>query len=99
MKGLFLGRGKGKTTALVYASAITAYPIVVMTEAQKTCVLDTARRCGVDIPTPVVFSENARGLHYDYVLVDNAEEVLRQCIADKMGAKVFGFTMTYDRKE
>lgn len=35
MKGLFRKRGGGKTTALVYTSAITGYPIVVPTTISK----------------------------------------------------------------
>lgn len=35
MKGLFRKRGGGKTTTLVYTSAITGYPIVVPTTINK----------------------------------------------------------------
>ena len=52
MKGLFRKRGGGKTTALVYASAITGYPIVVPTTINKRYVKDVARRAGVSIPEP-----------------------------------------------
>lgn len=47
MKGLFRKRGGGKTTALVYTSAITGYPIVVPTTINKRYVKDVARRAGV----------------------------------------------------
>ena len=46
MKGLFRKRGGGKTTALVYTSAITGYPIVVPTTISKRYVKDVARRVG-----------------------------------------------------
>ncbi len=102
MNGLFLGRGQGKTTAMVYVSAITGYPIIVPGNAQKGYIMDVARRLRVDIPDPLIFSKDAQPLpytHNNYVLVDNAEQILHQCIADKFGANIFGFTMTYDRKE
>lgn len=54
MKGLFRKRGGGKTTALVYTSAITGYPIVVPTTISKRYVKDVARRVGVSIPEPIV---------------------------------------------
>lgn len=57
MKGLFRKRGGGKTTALVYTSAITGYPIVVPTTINKRYVKDVARRAGVSIPEPIVMSE------------------------------------------
>lgn len=42
MKGLFRKRGGGKTTALVYTSAITGYPIVVPTtmNIQESFIVD-----------------------------------------------------------
>ena len=42
MKGLFRKRGGGKTTALVYTSAITGYPIVVPTTISKRYVKDVS---------------------------------------------------------
>ena len=77
MKGLFRKRGGGKTTALVYTSAITGYPIVVPTTISKRYVKDVARRVGVSIPEPIVMSEDARGRRIGGVLIDNAEEIIR----------------------
>ena len=77
MKGLFRKRGSGKTTALVYTSAITGYPIVVPTTINKRYVKDVARRAGVSIPEPIVMSEDTRGRRIGGVLIDNAEEIIR----------------------
>lgn len=77
MKGLFRKRGGGKTTALVYTSAITGYPIVVPTTINKRYVKDMAQRAGVSIPEPIVMSEDTRGRRISGVLIDNAEEIIR----------------------
>mgnify|MGYP001461068965 CR=1 FL=1 len=70
MKGLFRKRGGGKTTALVYTSAITGYPIVVPTTISKRYVKDVARRVGVSIPEPIVMSEDARDRRIGGVLIE-----------------------------
>lgn len=57
MKGLFLKRGHGKTTASVYTSAMTGCPIVVANEVCKRFTKETAIRLGVVIPDPISVTE------------------------------------------
>lgn len=49
MKGLFLQRGRGKTTASIYTSAMAGCPIIVATENSKHYIKEMAERFGVTI--------------------------------------------------
>jgi len=99
MKGLFMKRGQGKTTALIYTSACTGYPIVVGTKYQKKLIMEKATVLGVDIPDPISLSDNARGMNLSGVLIDEAQDVLRQWAMDTFKAPVVAFTMTKDEEK
>lgn len=96
MKGLFRKRGNGKTTALVYTSAMTGYPIVVSTSASKRYTKDMAHRMSVSIPEPIIMSDDIRGQQIHGVLIDNAEDIIRAYAAEHFNAPVVAFTMTLD---
>lgn len=97
MKGLFLQRGRGKTTASIYTSAMTGYPIVVANEHSKSYIKEMAQRFGVTIPDPISIGECSRGKSFpNGVLIDNAEEIIRAWARDNLDAPVIAFTMTVE---
>lgn len=96
MKGLFRKRGGGKTTALVYASAVTGYPIVVSTAASKRHIKDMAHRLNVSIPEPIAMSDDIRGRKIHGVLIDNAEDIIKAYVVEHFCAPAVAFTMTLD---
>lgn len=59
MKIINLGRGKGKTVRLLYASEWQDIPILCPTYSQKEHLIDTAKRLGLNIPEPIIASEIA----------------------------------------
>lgn len=97
MKGLFLQRGHGKTTASIYTSAMTGCPIIVATEANKHFIKEMASKFGVAIPEPISVHECVRGKSFpNGVLIDNAEEVIRAWAQENLNTHVIAFTMTVD---
>ena len=90
MKIINLGRGRGKTTRLLYASEWQHIPILCVTYAQKDNLVDQAKRLGLIIPEPIVVSEITSGrirgnkvLEKD-LLIDDAHLVL-QILLKSMG--------------
>ncbi len=97
MKGLFLRRGRGKTTASIYTSAMTGCPIIVATESSKHYIKEMAEKFGVTIPEPISVHECTRGKKFpNGVLIDNAEEVIRVWVQENLNASVVAFTMSVD---
>lgn len=97
MKGLFLGRGRGKTTASIYTSAMTGCPIVVANKISKRYIKEAAAKLGITIPEPISVHECARGKRFpNGVLIDNAEEVIKAWAQENLNASVVAFTMSID---
>lgn len=97
MKGLFLQRGRGKTTASIYTSAMTGCPIIVANENSKRYIKEMAERLYVAIPEPISVHECARGKRFpDGILIDNAEEVIQAWAQENLNTHVVAFTMTID---
>lgn len=97
MKGLFLQRGRGKTAASVYTSAMTGCPIIVANENSKRYIKEMAAKFCVAIPEPISVSECTRGRNFpNGVLIDNAEEVIRAWAQENLNTHVVAFTMTVD---
>ncbi|MCI9433364.1 MAG: hypothetical protein HFF70_13265 [Oscillospiraceae bacterium] len=97
MKGLFLKRGRGKTTASIYTSAMTGCPIVVANEISKHYIKEKATELGVTIPDPISIYECARGKKFpNGVLIDNAEAVIKAWAQENLNAPVVAFTMSID---
>ncbi len=91
MKIFNLGRGKGKTTRLLYASEFNNAPIVCSFKTSKRFLVDKARQIGLEIPEPITVSElkNLRGKRIaPRVLIDEAETVLQHLIADASGGAI-----------
>lgn len=98
MKGLFLRRGCGKTTLLLYLSKITKMPIVVSSSARAKCLQEKASSMHIRIPAPIVFGASTTGLRIDGVLVDDAEHFLQDIIGRAYHVPVIAYTMTYDEE-
>lgn len=90
-------RGKGKSTAMVYASATTGYPIMTCSKCRAKQLLEMANALEVRIPEPIIpLDEDTCGKRFDGVLVDDAEEVLRQYVTGQTHAPLVAFTMSVD---
>ena len=90
MKIICKGRGKRKTTQLLYTSDTTRVPILVPTEQEKLNLIDESQRLGLNIPNPIsvtdIRNQKTRVTHIDKCYVDNAEYVLQRLINMEIGA-------------
>lgn len=98
MKCLPRKRGSGKTTALVFTSAATGYPIVVANNVRKQYVKDLANRVHFSIPEPIIMSECIRGRVIKGVLIDDVEEVIQAYATEHFHAPVISCTLTVDEE-
>ena len=57
MKIINLGRGRGKTTRMLYASEFNDCPILCATRSQKQQLLERSKILGLNIPEPIVVDE------------------------------------------
>ncbi len=95
MRKLFMKRGEGKSTALVYASAATGCPIVVG-NAQSTFVYrELAQKYHVSIPDPIPVNQ-LNGKRYNGILLDDAEWVINAWSAEHPNTPVVAYTMSTD---
>ena len=105
MKIINLGRGKGKTIRLLYASEFNYAPILVSTFRQKDELVDKARKLGLKIPEPIVVSElmtsriqSGHAVNKD-LLVDEAPMVLQTLLRQfGMRGEVKAITLTENEK-
>lgn len=97
MRGLFLQRDHGKTTASIYTSAMTGCPIIVANEISKYYIWEMSERFGLSIPEPICIYECTRGKRFQNgVLIDNAGKVIRAWTQENLDAPVVAFTITID---
>ena len=98
MEIINLSRGGGKTTALVYASAVDRIPILCLNSQNKKYIKDLANRLGVKIPEPLTCNpSDVKKIGYlglSKILIDNAEFVIPTLIEELTGAEVRGMTMS-----
>lgn len=92
MKTLYLNRGQGKTTKLLYASEFQDAPIVCSTYMQKKYLIDKSNELKLNIPEPItideIISNKVKGTESvnKNLLVDEAPWVL-QLLLNHLGMK------------
>lgn len=93
-----LPRGGGKTTALVYASAVDKVPILCLNKQNKKYIEDLAKKLGLSIPEPLTCNtEDLLKLgrfDFEEILIDNAEFIIPILVEELAGARICGMTMS-----
>lgn len=93
-----LPRCGGKTTALVYASAVDKVPILCLNKQNKKYIEDLAKRLGLDIPEPLTCCpadvKKLGDLGANKILIDNAEYTVPALIEELIGVDIKGMTMS-----
>ena len=93
-----LPRGGGKTTALVYASAVDKVPILCFNTDHLRYIKKLAKKLGVNIPEPLICIrselEHLGRFDFDKILIDDAEVVVPVLIKELIGAEIKGMTMS-----
>lgn len=94
-------RGKGKSTQLVYTSAVTQYPIITPYRTSIMHLMDLANELGVVIPTPMTVDDyKARGrIHENHVLIDEGYDLIGEALDAYMGTHVVAVTLSDKIKE
>ena len=99
MKLINKSRRTGKTTQLIYASAITGFRIIAPDYAMASYIEKMAKDMGLNIPQPMSDIEyrNRRELKNDHtpILIDELQnEILNEALELYFGAPVVAATMT-----
>lgn len=80
------GRGNGKTAKLIRDASKYGYAILVRDKQAAEYIENTARKMGVLIRQPITLADlkrsKMRGSFVRGILIDNAEQVLQDMIAD-----------------
>lgn len=94
-------RGTGKSTQLVYTSAITQYPIITQHRTSIIHLMDLANELGVVIPTPMTVDDyKARGrIHENHILIDEGYDLIGEALDAYMGTHVVAVTLSDKIKE
>lgn len=92
-------RGTGKTTQLIYASAITGFRIIAPNHAMASYIEKMAKDMGLNIPQPMsdVEYRNRKELWNDHtpILIDEVQnQILDEALELYFGAPVVAATMT-----
>lgn len=98
MKLINKSRGTGKTTQLIYASAITGFRIIVSTYNKARYIESMAKNMGLKIPKPMhdIEYRNKRlvGDHTPILIDDVDNEILNEALELYFDAPVVAATMT-----
>lgn len=94
-------RGTGKSTQLVYTSAVTQYPIITQHRTSIIHLMDLANELGVVIPTPMTVDDyKARGrIHESHILIDEGYDLIGEALDAYMGTHVVAVTLSDKIKE
>lgn len=94
-------RGTGKSTQLVYISAVTQYPIITQHRTSIIHLMDLANELGVVIPTPMTVDDyKARGkIHENHILIDEGYDLIGEALDAYMGTHVVAVTLSDKIKE
>lgn len=100
MEKFIMPRGTGKTYQLILKSHEMNQPILVHNDVLKKYVQEVANNHKIAIPTPIsvgdVLCGKCRGRHYDGVLVDELETVMRQFVSYFLSAPMTGYSISID---
>lgn len=94
-------RGTGKSTQLVYTSAVTQYPIITQHRTSIIHLMDLANELGVVIPTPMTVDDyKVRGrIHENHILIDEGYDLIGEALDAYMGTHVVAVTLSDKIKE
>lgn len=94
-------RGTGKSTQLVYTSAVTQYPIITQRRTSIMYLMDLANELGVVIPTPMTVDDyKARGrIRENHILIDEGYDLIGEALDAYMGTHVVAVTLSDKIKE
>ena len=94
-------RGTGKSTQLVYTSAVTQYPIITQHRTSIIHLMDLANELGVVIPTPMTVEDyKARGrIHENHILINEGYDLIGEALDAYMGTHVVAFPLSDKIKE
>ena len=93
--------GTGKSTQLVYTSAVTQYPIITQHRTSIMHLMDLANELGLVIPTPMTVDDyKARGrIHENHILIDEGYDLIGEALDAYMGTHVVAVTLSDKIKE
>lgn len=87
------GRRTGKTSFLIWKSAFTGIPILVLSEQQRRLLLHQAHSMNLKIPMPIVWtSRRPDGYTAGKVFIDEAQYWINMVLRERMGAELEGMT-------
>lgn len=94
-------RGTGKTTQLIYASAITGFRIIAPNDAMARHIEEMAKNMGLKIPQPISYAEYRNrecfriGSNRTPILIDEVQnQILEEALELYFKARVVAATMT-----
>lgn len=97
-KFFYKPRGGGKTTAMIYTSAITGYPIIANSHQKASFIANKAKEMELSIPDPLTSEEvrhgALRGTGVTDALIDDAEGIIETALKEYLGVQPVGVTLT-----